>query len=162
MSSKDFLDGKMIIEDLIIEYLLENNYASDYNSAIKIYESASDLFLEYILDEAYDPKYNQAVRIIHRHLSSDPNDPRNRVNLVKYLEKRRRVVRPSGEYYDSSKKSQRPSPQGRTGLTSRERQRRRDEDENVDTRFSTKKSGEYSITRNPRKLRKQKAMGEFD
>lgn len=150
------------MKNLIINYLLHNNYVSDYNSAIKIYESLSDSFLNYIIDEAYDPKYNEVVRTLHRHTSSDSDDPRNRVNLAKYLEKRRRVVRPGGEYYDSGKKSQRPLFQSRKGLTSTERQRRRDEDENVDTRFFTKKPGRYGITKDPKKLRKQQAMGEFN
>lgn len=122
----------------------------------------SDSFLNYIIDEAYDPKYNEVVRILHRHTSSVSDDPRNRVNLAKYLEKRRWVVRSGGEYYDSGKKSQRPLFQSRKGLTSAERQRRRNEDENVDTRFFTKKPGRYGITKDPKKLRKQKAMGEFN
>jgi hypothetical protein len=150
------------MENLIIDYLLQNNYASDYNSAIKIHESLSDLFLNYIINEAIDPKYNEVIRTLHRHTSSDSDNPRNRVNLAKYLEKRRRVVRPGGEYYDSGKKSQRPIFQSRKRLTPTERQKRRDEDENVDTRFSTKKPGSYGITKNPKKLRKQKAMDEFN
>ena len=68
-----------------------------------------------------------------------------------------------GEYYDAGRKSSRPViPGSRKGLTSQERQRRREEDENVDTRFGTKTSGKYGITRSPNKLRKQRAMGELN
>lgn len=115
------------------------------------------------LAEAIDPKYKETIRTLHRHLSSDPENPANRINLARYLEKRRRVVKPGGEYYDAGRKSSRPViPGSRKGLTSQERQRRREEDENVDTRFGTKTSGKYGITRSPNKLRKQRAMGELN
>lgn len=152
------------MQNFLIEYLISNNYADDYYSCERIIESLSDSFLECLLNEAIDAKYNAAIRTIHRHLSSDPENPANRVNLRKYLEKRRRSVRPGGEFYDnSSRKSSRPViPTSRKKLSPEERQSRRDEDENIDTRFGEKSQGRYSITRNPRKLRKQRAMGEFD
>lgn len=115
------------------------------------------------LAEAIDPKYNEAIRTIHRHVSSDPENPANRTNLARYLERRRLTTRPGGEYYDTGKKSSRPVvPGSRIGLTPQERQRRREEDENVDTRFGSKAAGKYGITSSTKKQRKQRALGELD
>jgi len=144
-----------------INYLLEEGYANTVKEAELIEKVASDDWY-YSIAEAYDKKYNEVVRTIHHHVSSDSSNPANRTNLQKYLEKRRRVQRSGGEYYDSGKKSTRPAVEGsRKGLTPQERQKRRNEDENVDTRFKEKESGSYSVTKNPKKLKKQRAMGEI-
>jgi hypothetical protein len=152
------------MEDLLIQHLLLNNYCEDHMSAQKILESISDSFVELLFEESLGQKYKQEIRTLHQHLSSDPTDPRNRVTLSKYLAKRRRVQKPGGEFYDSSaRKSSRPVVStSRQNLTSKERQKRREEDQNVDTRFSTKSQGKYSTTKDPKKLRKQKALGEFN
>lgn len=149
------------MENLILKYLVENYYASDYSSAFRICQVASNKFLNAIINEAYDKKYNEVVRVLHRHLSSDSSDPRNRVNLLKYLERRKTRVKPGGEYYSSGRQSSRPvNYTRRRGLTPEKRQELRDTSDNVDLRFSEKPTGNFGITKNPKKLRKQRALGE--
>ena len=167
------------VYDIILSHLLDEGYANSVDAAeaimVNMSEDWRDIIIEEILDEAegsygQTPKARTAMGKLLMARSGKPASEYGKrgekTKKVKAAEKHTRRMDNGPDVGNRGKRSTSPRWSGYLGATGRGRmdQDSRDWSRERDVEYSAgeNKPGSGTVTRNPKKLRKQRAMGEID
>jgi hypothetical protein len=167
------------VYDIILSHLLDEGYANSVDAAeaimVNMSEDWRDIIIEEILDEAegsygQTPKARTAMGKLLMARSGKPASEYGKrgekTRKVKAAEKHTRRMDNGPDVGNRGKRSTSPRWSGYLGATGRGKldQDSRDWSRERDVEYSAgeNKPGSGSVTRNPKKLRKQRAMGEID